>query len=65
LSASLNAYMWRVEKQEAKPRASDRGISAPVPGFGAEAGVQGWRHRSVGSGLNAASRRGDIAILRD
>jgi hypothetical protein len=65
LSASLNAYMWRVEKQEAKPRASDRGMSAPVPGFGAKAGVQGWRHRAAGFGLNAVLRRDDIAILRD
>ncbi len=46
LSASLNAYMWRVEKQEAEPRASDRRTlcrSRPSPALAA--GVQGWRHR--------------------
>ena len=65
LSISLNAYMWRVETQEAKPMAGGRGMVAPVAGFpGAQAGVSGWRDRSAGSGLDAASRRDDIAISR-
>jgi hypothetical protein len=65
LSTSLNAYMWRAETQEAKPGASGRGMMVPVTGFsGAQARVLGWRYRSAGSGLDAASRRDDIAISR-
>ncbi len=64
LSTSLNAYMWRVETQEAKPRGNGDGTVVPIAGFpSAHAGVSGWRHRSAGSGLGAASRR-DIATSR-
>jgi hypothetical protein len=65
LSASLNAYMWRVEMQETEPRANGRGMMLPAPDYpSAQAGVPGWRRRSAGSGLGAASRRDDIAISR-
>jgi putative inorganic carbon (hco3(-)) transporter len=55
MSISLNAYMWRVENQEAKPQAGWRRMAAPAASFPpAQAGVSGWRGRLAGSGLPAA-----------
>jgi putative inorganic carbon (HCO3(-)) transporter len=54
LSISLNAYMWRVETHEAKPRTGWRGVVAPAASVPpAQADVSGWRSRFAGSGLNA------------
>lgn len=54
MSISLNAYMWRVERLEAKPVAGWRALVPQAAGFPpGQPGVPGWRGRPAGPGLNA------------
>jgi putative inorganic carbon (hco3(-)) transporter len=54
MSISLNAYMWRVERLEAKPLAGWRTLVTQVAGSpSGQSGVSGWRGRPTGPGMNA------------
>jgi putative inorganic carbon (hco3(-)) transporter len=56
MSISLNAYMWRVEKQEAESGTPSRGAAVSEPGaLPARPDVAGLRHRFAGSGFNASA----------
>ncbi len=55
MSISLNAYMWRARRQEAKPATGWRGMAAQAAGFpSGRPGIPGWRGSPAGPGVNAA-----------
>jgi probable O-glycosylation ligase (exosortase A-associated) len=56
MSISLNAYMWRARRQEAKPPPGWRGMVAHTAGFPTgQPGHPGWRGRPAGSGITVAT----------
>jgi putative inorganic carbon (HCO3(-)) transporter len=55
MSISLNAYMWRARRQDAKPPAGWRGMVAQAAGFPSRRPeLPGWR-RPAGPGVTAAA----------
>jgi probable O-glycosylation ligase (exosortase A-associated) len=58
MSISLNAYMRRVENQEAKPISGWRGIATQATALQAsQPRIAGWRGRSTGAGLGTPAPR--------